>query len=187
MSLRHSELTLERKSVCCKPILGGASQRTRPRSNWARARRTVVWTSFLLLTLTPGCHRFQRLSECDLAIETVNFGLSRIHESLPDAGETSAEAYRQVAIRYAELGDELSRLNIRDHRLRVAIDSYREVLSRADNRALAYATTLELSRRGKKARAARRKSLRRQEDLARGEVSRQASTIRKLNELCHPH
>lgn len=132
------------------------------------------------------CQSLGRLSECELLIEEINSGLADIREVMPDAGALEAPAYQRIAERYAVLRTRVKGLNLQDAALMRLVEDYRAVLERADARARGYAEVLTYRPKGKRAQKARRDKLRRQQELARGERSRETSVVRRLDELCHP-
>lgn len=141
----------------------------------------------LISVLAPmGCGALKRVHECEAVIETVNTSLEGIGVQVPDAGSSSA-AYEQVAVAYDDLVKRIGQLQIDDAALEKALANYREVIERAAKHSRAFSA--ELATRAKSRNAKRNKEARldRIRALAKGDLAREASAVRRLNALCHPH
>lgn len=139
----------------------------------------------LAIGVTSGCGAVKRVHECQGVIETVNAGLSDLHVQVPDAG-ASSDAYGQIADAYEALGKRLDQLAPSDSALAKALVSYREVTERAAKHSRSYAEALASSPRSRKERAEHEARLTRIRAQAKGDLTKEATVVRKLNAVCHP-
>jgi hypothetical protein len=132
-----------------------------------------------------GCTPLERVQECEKLIEMVNPGLEQVRLRLPDAG-TDSESYAAIATEYDRLTERMQTLTPPDDGLRRAVSAYAEVVQRAAQHSREYAEELRrptASRAERKNQEARLKRIR---AAAKGDLSREAAAVRKLNTLCHP-
>jgi hypothetical protein len=149
-----------------------------------RAARAL--TATLGLTFSVGsCGSLKRVQECERVIVTVNSGLEQVRQHLPDAG-ADARAYVAIAAEYVRLGDNIQALSSRDETLQRAIDSYREVATRAAQSSRDYSEELARPTASKAERKSKKVRLQRIRTLAKNDLTREAAAVRKLNALCHP-
>lgn len=146
--------------------------------------RTII--SLISILATMGCGALKRVHECEAVIETVNTGLEGIEVQVPDAGSSSA-AYEQIAVAYDDLTKRIEQLQIDDAALGKALASYKEVVERAAKHSRAFSAELATRAKSRSARKSKEARLERIRTLAKGDLAREASAIRKLNALCHPH
>ena len=146
----------------------------------------LVLTTPAACAFASGCSGIERIAQCETFVGEVSQGLERVRETLPDAGSLVAEDYRRVADRYDTLNEALEKVELADAPLSEAADRYRRVISLAGERARSYATALDGSSASAKKRHRRESELGRIEKLARGDVGRESTALRKINELCHP-
>ncbi len=118
-------------------------------------------------------------------IETVNAGLEELHVQVPDAG-SSAPAYEEIAAVYEALGKQLDDLAPADATLAKALASYRDVAERAATHSRAYSVELTAVAKSRPDRANKEARLNRIRTLAKSDLAREATAVRKLNSLCHP-
>ncbi len=139
-----------------------------------------------LLATSSGCSGLSRLSECDGFATAVGENLEQVREVLPDAGSTAPADYRRVARRYEKAHKALLAFEASDEKLTDAAAKYRSVMARAGARARTYARALEMPERTRAQRRRRDEKLRNTQKLARSDLGRESSAIRRLDELCHP-
>lgn len=152
----------------------------------ARHARLHAIVALISIVTAAGCGALKRVHECEAVIETVNAGLDDIHVQVPDAGASSA-AYEQIAVAYEELTKRIDQLQVEDAALGRALGSYREIAERAAKHSRSFAAELATKAKSKGARKSKEARLNRIRALAKGELAREASVVRKLNALCHPH
>lgn len=146
-----------------------------------------VWTHACLIAIlaAAGCGALKRVHECEAVIEAVNTGLEGIGVQVPDAG-SSSEAYEQIAVAYDDLTKRIEQLQVEDAALAKALASYKEVTERAAKNSRAFGAELATRAKSRSARKAQEAQLNRIRTLAKSDLAREASAIRKLNALCHP-
>jgi hypothetical protein len=146
-----------------------------------------VWTisSLSAILATVGCGALKRVHECEAVIETVNVGLEGIEVQVPDAGSSSA-AYEQIAISYDELTKRIDQLQVEDTALAKALATYREVTERAAKHSRAFGAELAARGKTRNEKKNREAQLNRIRSLAKSDLAREVSAVRKLNALCHP-
>jgi hypothetical protein len=132
-----------------------------------------------------GCGALKRVHECEAVIETVNSGLEDIHVQVPDAG-TSAPAYEQIAVAYEDLAKRLAALAPEDSSLERAVASYKELAERAAQHSRSFSEELATRTKSAGERKSKDARLKRIHNLAKAELTRETSVIRKLDALCHP-
>jgi predicted nucleic acid-binding Zn-ribbon protein len=150
---------------------------------WMTSTGTLA--TLIALGLTSGCGAVKRVHECQGVIEVVNSGLSDLHVQVPDAG-ASPNAYGQIADAYEALGKRLDELAPSDSSLAKAVASYREVTERAAKHSRSYSEALASLPRSKKERADHEARLTRIRAQAKGDLTKEATVVRKLNAVCHP-
>lgn len=146
--------------------------------------RTIAGVTSILAAMS--CGALKRVHECEAVIETVNTGLEEIEVQVPDAGSSSA-AYEQIAVAYEELTKRVEQLQVEDAALAKALASYKEVTERAAKHSRAFGAELAAQAKSRSARKSQEARLDRIRTLAKGDLAREASAVRKLNALCHPH
>jgi hypothetical protein len=139
----------------------------------------------LMVLVISGCGAVKRVHECQGVIQVVNGGLSDLHVQVPDAGD-SPNAYEQIADAYEALGKRLDELAPSDSALAKAVASYREVTERAAKHSRSYSEALAGTPRSKKERADHEARLTRIRAQAKGDLTKEATVVRKLNAVCHP-
>ena len=145
-----------------------------------------VWTITGLIAILAGCGALKRVHECEAVIETVNTGLEGIEVQVPDAGSSSA-AYEQIAVAYDDLAKRIDQLQVEDVALAKALVSYKEVTERAAKHSRAFGAELAARPKSRNARKNQEAQLNRIRTLAKADLAREATAVRKLNALCHPH
>lgn len=155
-----------------------------------RAAAPIRWFAglpvALLLCGVCSCGALTRAQECEAVIEVVNSGLADARFAAPDAGR-DAEAYEAIAGTYDDVGKKLEALELTDAALAKAVAAYRELVDRSANHSRSYARELASRPRSRGARRSWERRLERLRNQARADVTREASVVRKLNTLCHPH
>lgn len=150
-----------------------------------RTTSTGTLTMLLVLGFGLGCGAVKRVHECQGVVAAVNTGLSDLHVQVPDAG-ASPDSYGQIAAAYEALGKRLDELAPSDSVLAKAVASYREVTERAARQSRSYAEALASVPRSKKERADHEARLTRIRAQAKGDLTKEATVVRKLNAVCHP-
>ena len=139
----------------------------------------------LALALGSGCGALERVHECEAVIETVNSGLENIYVQLPDAG-TSAPAYEEIALAYEALIRRIDALAPKDSSLERALASYKEVAERAAKHSRSFSEELATRAKSPGERKSKDARLKRIRNLAKADLTRETSVVRKLDSLCHP-
>ena len=149
------------------------------------SRSIIAIALTLAVGVGAGCGALKRVHECEAVIETVNSSLEDIHVQVPDAG-TSAPAYEQIAVAYEGLAKRIDALAPKDSALERALASYKEVAERAAQHSRSFSA--ELATRAKSAgeKKSKQARLKRIRNLAKADLTRETSVIRKLDALCHP-
>lgn len=146
--------------------------------------RTIA--SLISILAALGCGALKRVHECEAVIETINTGLEGIEVQVPDAG-TSAAAYEQIAVAYDELTNRITQLQVEDIALAKALDSYKELTGRAAKHSRDFGAELATRPKSRSARKSQESRLNRIRTLAKADLARETSVVRKLDALCHPH
>ena len=131
-----------------------------------------------------GCSSLRRAHECKRVIDTVNGSLSELALDA-DAGASPA-AYVRLADAYDALGKQLEGASSEDPALSKLFASYRELIQRAAHQSRLFAEELDKPSSTPEEEAEKETRLAGLRTRAKGEVSREASLVRKLNGLCHP-
>ncbi len=131
-----------------------------------------------------GCSPLRRASECKQVVELVNDGLGSMATSMADAGPDPAK-YARVADAYEALGKSLEAASSRDETLSKTIESYRELIQRAAKHSREFSEELERPASTPEEEHEKETRLARLRAVAKNDVNREASLVRKLNGLCH--
>lgn len=156
-----------------------------PAMRLKKQQRSVLSAVLLFAPVAlAGCSSLRRAHECKRVIDTVNGSLSQLaHDT--DAGASPA-TYLQLANAYEALGKELEGASSDDPALSKVFGSYRELIQRAAHQSRLFAEELDKPSSTPEEEAEKETRLTRLRTVAKGEVSREASLVRKLNGLCHP-
>lgn len=102
------------------------------RERWVAVSRcaTAPFVLVALVLAASGCGRMDRARDCQAIAQVVNPALDEIESTARTGPETSAK-YRAVSTRYAELARTLSRLEVRDARVRALLPQYTKLIERA--------------------------------------------------------
>ncbi len=138
----------------------------------------------MLATCITGCGALKRVHECEQVAESINTEMAEIRFQLPDAG-VEAPAYTEIAAVYDRLSQRVSAIAARDTALARTLVSYKDVLERAAQHSRAYAEELAQPAPSKQERKEREGRLKRIRTMAKNDLVREASVVRKLNALCH--
>jgi hypothetical protein len=138
----------------------------------------------LVLTATS-CGALKRVHECEQVVESINTEMAEVRFQLPDAG-ADAPSYTEIAGIYARLSQRLSEIPARDTALSRTLVSYKDVIDRAAEHSRAYAEELARATPSRQERKDRDGRLKRIRTMAKNDLVREASVVRKLNALCHP-
>lgn len=131
-----------------------------------------------------GCSALERAHQCGGLAEIVNSGLEEVRFDAPDAG--SGESYERFALAYDQANERIEALGIDDPALSKVVGSYREILDRAAKHSRAYAHELVTRGASKGERRSAERRIERIRAQAKNDLAREASTIRKINAVCHP-
>jgi hypothetical protein len=145
----------------------------------------TIATMILMLGL-GACGSLKRVHECEAVISTVNASLGEIEFQMPDAG-ASAVAYEQIATEYEQLVKNIDQLQPKDMALNKALASYKEVAERAAKHSRSFSSELASVAKSRAERKNKEVRLNRIRTLAKADLTREATVVRKLNTLCHPH
>jgi hypothetical protein len=152
-----------------------------------KLQRTVICAALAcapaLLSLT-GCSSLRRAHECKRVVDTVNDSLSQVAYDA-DAGARPG-TYVRLADAYDALGKQLEGAHSEDPALSKVFSAYRELIQRAAHQSRLFAEELDKPASTPEEEAEKESRLTRLRTQAKGEVSREASLVRKLNGLCHP-
>ncbi|HEU4579342.1 MAG TPA: hypothetical protein VFS67_13865 [Polyangiaceae bacterium] len=148
-----------------------------------RGALSAVLVCLLSLPLI-GCSSLRRARECQRMVDTVNGSLSQLPNDA-DAGASPA-TYLRLADAYDALAKQLEGARSEDPALSKAFDSYRELIQRAARQSRLFAEELDKPVSTPEEQAEKETRLARIRTQSKGEVSREASLVRKLNGLCHP-
>jgi hypothetical protein len=151
-----------------------------------RLQRSLICAALLCgpvsLSLS-GCSSLRRTHECKRVVDTVNGSLSQLADA--DAG-ASPGTYVRLADAYDALGKQLEGASSEDPALSKLFGAYRELIQRAARQSRLFAEELDKPTSTPEEEAEKEARLTRLRTQAKGEVSREASLVRKLNGLCHP-
>jgi len=136
------------------------------------------------VVLVAGCSALERMHDCDSVVDVVNTGLEDVRFDAPDAGDV--DAYEHIAIAYDDVSKRIEAIAIGDAALAKAVGSYREIVERAARNSRAYARELNPGQTKSDRRTAERR-LEKIRAQAKSDLGREASAVRKINVLCHPH
>lgn len=139
---------------------------------------------FAFLLALSSCGSLRRVHECKRVIDTVNGSLSRLDYGA-DAGANPA-TYVRLADAYDALGKQLEGADSQDPALSKIFGSYRDLIQRSARQSRLFAEELDKPSSTPEEEAEKETRLTRLRTQAKGEVSREASLVRKLNGLCHP-
>jgi outer membrane murein-binding lipoprotein Lpp len=149
-----------------------------------KLQRSVVCAALVFGSVLAGCSSLRRARECKRVIDTVNGSLSQLAAD-PDAGASPA-TYVRLADAYDALGKQLEGANSQDPGLSRVFGSYRELIRRAAQQSRLFAEELDKPSSTPEEEAEKETRLTQLRTRAKGELSREASLVRKLNGLCHP-
>jgi hypothetical protein len=116
-------------------------------------------------------------------VGTVNPRLDAIEALTPDAG-TSPARYEKIAAGYAELGEELGKLEITDARVKSAVDDYRGLATATADQCRTMAKELRRTPSSRSERTQRNRQLRQARTQARRNVANQEGIVHALNDAC---
>lgn len=141
--------------------------------------------SWLLLGVLA-CSPLRKVAECRQVVGTINSGLSRVATAAADAG-ASAVTYAQLADQYETLAKSLETLSSSDDALNKAVGAYRELIQRSAKHSREFSEELDRPTSTPEEEREKETRLARLRALAKNDVNREASLVRKLNGLCHTH
>jgi hypothetical protein len=149
-----------------------------------KPQRGVLCAALVCVPLSlAGCSSLRRANECKRVIDTVNGSLSQLQDA--DAGASPA-TYVRLADAYDALAKQLEGASSDDPTLSKAFSSYRELIQRAARQSRSFAEELDKPTSTPEEEAEKETRLTHLRTQGKGEASREASLVRKLNGLCHP-
>ena len=154
------------------------------RASGVSCRDSLRISASWLLLGALSCSPLRRVGECKQLVDAVNDSLSRVASSTADAGASPA-IYARVAADYEALAKELETVASSDETLNKTMGAYRELVQRAAKHSREFSEELDRPTSTPEEEREKETRLARLRALAKNEVNREASLVRKLNGLCH--
>jgi len=145
-----------------------------------------AWLLGGLALCLVACNSLRRVRDCQRVIDTVNGGLSGISLSSADAGASPA-TYVGLADAYDALAKQLEGADSQDPALSKTFGAYRELIQRAAKQSREFSEELDKPTSTPEEEKEKESRLTHLRNRAKNDVNREASLVRKLNGLCHPH